>query len=130
MLKAGSLGIVVLVLAQGLWFGSLLGGAYTELLVLLLWISPFIAALVTAYLSPGRKMVMGMSMAVIAAVLVVVLNAAFQAAGNAVDFPGAKGGLTLFVMTLMYSAVGAFLGSVTGQWLTRKRRNEREDVQL
>ncbi len=125
MLKAGALGILVLVLAQGLWFGSLLGGAYSEFLVVLLWVSPFIAALVTAYLAPGRKIIMGMFMAVIAAVFVVLLNAAFQAAGTAVDFPGAKGGLILFVVTLVYSAVGAFLGSVTGRWLTRKRSNER-----
>jgi hypothetical protein len=121
MLKAWSLGILILVLAQGLWFGSVLVGTYSEFLILLLWVSPFIAALVAAYLSPNRKMAMGLSMAVVAAVLVVVFNAAFQGAGTAVDFPGAKGGLTLFSITLLYSAVGAALGGATGQWLTRRR---------
>jgi hypothetical protein len=121
MLKAWSLGILVLAVAQGLWFGSVLANVYSDLLILLLWVSPFIAALVTAYLSPGRKMAIGVSMALVAAVLVVALNAAFQVVGTAVDFPGAKGGLTLFAITLLYSAVGAILGSATGQWLTRKR---------
>lgn len=123
MLRAWTLGILVLIVAQGLWFGSVLADVYADLLVLLLWISPFVAALVTAYLSPQRKMAMGVSMALVAAVLVVALNAAFQVVGTAVDFPGAKGGLTLFAITLLYSAVGAVLGSVTGQWLTRKRVN-------
>jgi hypothetical protein len=123
MWKAWCLGILVLVLAQGLWFGSVLTGFYSEFLVLLLWVSPFIAALVTAYSAPSRKMTMGVSMAVVAAVLVVAVNAAFQAAGTAVDFPGTKGGMTLFAITLLYSAVGAVLGSITGQWLTKKRAN-------
>ncbi|NJO12216.1 MAG: hypothetical protein HC872_00680 [Gammaproteobacteria bacterium] len=121
MLKSWSLGTLVLMLVQGLWFGSVLTGSYSEFLVLLLWASPFIAALVTAYLSPARKMIMGMSMAVVAAVLVVVANAVFQAVGTPVDFPGAKGGLTLFAITLLYSAVGAVLGGAAGQWFTRRR---------
>jgi hypothetical protein len=64
---------------------------------------------------------MGVSMTVIAAVLVVAFNIAFQAAGVAIDFAGTRGGITLFTFTLMYSAIGAVLGSITGLWLTRKR---------
>jgi hypothetical protein len=42
----------MLILAQGAWFGFVVAGTYSEHVGLLVWISPFVAALVTAYLSP------------------------------------------------------------------------------
>lgn len=120
MLKAWMIGVSILAPAQGLWFGSILAGSYLEYLVILLWCAPFLASVATAYRSPRAKVAMGASMAVVAAILVVVANSVFQAMGNAVDFPGPRGAVILFVITLLYSAIGAALGGAAGQWLARR----------
>lgn len=116
MLKAWLFGVLVLLVAQGLWVGSVLANAYVEFLMVLLWISPVAAATLVAYLSPSSKIAMGLSMALAAACLAATFNTAFQLAGVAVDFSGVAGGAALFSVTLLYSAVGAALGSLAGRW--------------
>lgn len=115
-------GIVALVYAA--WFIALQASQYSEVLVLLLWLSPLVAALVTAYLAPSRKIMMGMSMVLPTVILAVTLNFAYQWLGNAVDFPGTRGGLILFATTLVYSAILCGLGSIGGLVLAKKFRTE------
>ena len=121
MLKAWMIGFAILVAAQGLWFGAVIVGSYHGYLILLLWCSPILASVATAYHSPRAQLAMGTSMAVASAILVVIANGVFQAVGSAVDFPGPRGAAILFVITLLYSAIGAVLGGVVGQWLARRR---------
>ena len=121
MLKAWLFGFSIAAVAQGLWLASLLANIYLEPLFVLLWVSPFAAALAAAYHAPQKGMLMGTSMALVVAALTLLVNTLFQLTGTAVDFPGARGGWILFVVTLVYSVVVAALGAAAGQWLARRR---------
>lgn len=126
MFKAWSVGFGIIVVAYVAWFVVLQLGTYSELFVLLLWSSPFIAAFVSSYLGPSKKILLGTSMAVPFAVLAVVFNTVYQMLGNAVDFPGFKGGLILFTTTLIYTGIIAGIGGVAGYFITRKREGKVE----
>jgi len=121
MFKAWSSGFGIIVVAYATWFVLLQVGTYSELFVLLLWSSPFIAAFVSSYLGPSKKIWLGISMAVPTAVLAVVFNSVHQLLGNAVDFPGFKGGLILFTTTLIYAGIISGIGGAVGYFLTRRR---------
>ena len=122
--RAWLTGAGIVALVYGAWFIALQASQYSEVLVFLLWLSPLVAALVTAYLAPRRKIMMGMSMVLPTVVLAVTLNFVYQWLGNAVDFPGARGGLLLFATTLVYSAILCGLGSIGGLVLAKKFQAE------
>jgi hypothetical protein len=122
--KAWSAGAGIVILVYTLWFLALLAGQYSEALVFLLWLSPLIAALVTGYLAPCKRFLLGMSMVLPTTILAVALNFIYQWLGNTVDFPGVRGGLILFTTTLLYSSILCVLGSVGGVVLAKKFRNE------
>lgn len=107
-------------LVYAAWFIDLQVSQYSEALVFLLWLSPFIAALVSAYLAPRKKILLGMSMVLPTTILAVTLNFVIQWLGNAVDFPGARGGLIVFTTTLVYSGFLCGLGSMGGLVLAKK----------
>ena len=121
VLRAWLVGVAVLFVANGGWLISLQTHRFSETLVLLLWISPLIAAFVSAYLSPRKKVLLGTSLAIPSAALVAVLNFIYELFGNAVDFPGVRGGAILFIVTLGYSVLLCALGGVAGYYLTRNR---------
>ena len=121
--KAWSVGTGILVLVYVAWFIALQSSQYSEVLVLLLWTSPLIAALVSAYLAPRKKILLGMSMVVPTTVLSVTLNFVYQWLGNTVDLPGVRGALILFTTTLVYSGILCWLGSMGGVMLASKSRN-------
>ena len=121
MFKAWSIGIVILVVAYVAWFASLQIDKYAELLILFLWLSPFIAAFVSSYLGPSKKILLGASMAVPASILTVVFNSIYQLMGNSVDYPGIKGGLILFTTTLIYAGIISGVGGAAAYFLSRKK---------
>lgn len=127
VLRAWLVGVAVLIVANGGWFVSLHAHKFSETLVWLLWVSPLIAAFVSAYLSPRKKILLGVSLAIPAATLIVVLNTIYELLGNAVDFPGVRGGTILFVVTLGYSVVLCALGGGAGYYLTKKSSNSVTD---
>jgi len=102
------------------WFVALQSSQYSEVLVFLLWSSPLVAALVTAYLAPRKKILLGMSMVLPTMILAVTLNFVYQWLGNAVDFTGARGSVILFTTTLVYSGILCVLGSMGGVVLAKK----------
>jgi hypothetical protein len=118
--KAWSMGAGILILVYVAWFISLQSSQYSEALVFLLWSSPLVAAFVSAYLAPRKKILLGMSMVLPTTTLAVTLNFVYQWLGNAVDFPGARGGLILFTTTLVYSGILCALGSMGGVVLAKK----------
>lgn len=122
ILKAWLVGVAVLLVSNGVWFVSLQAHSFSVLLVWLLWISPLIAALVSAYLSPRKKILLGISLAIPAAIFAVALNTIYELLGNAVDFPGLRGGASLFVITLGYSVLLCALGGGVGYYLSRGSR--------
>lgn len=120
MFKAWSAGCGIIFVAYAIWFALLQVGTYSELFILLLWASPFIGAFVSSYLGPSKKIWLGISMAVPTALLAVVFNSVYQLLGNAVDFPGFRGGLILFTTTLIYAGIISGVGGAAGYFLTRK----------
>ena len=62
MAGAWGLGVAVLTAAYGLWFVVLQSKQYFEALVYVLWLSPFVAALLCAYRAPEKRVIIGFSM--------------------------------------------------------------------
>lgn len=120
MLRAWSAGAGIIILVYTAWFIALQAAQYSEALVVLLWLSPLAAALVTSYLAPRKKILLGISMVLPATILAVALNSVYQWLGNAVDFPGVQGGLILFTTTFVYGGILCGLGSIGGVVLAKK----------
>lgn len=119
--KAWGLGVAILAAAHLMWFAFLQAEQYSAAALAILWSSPAVAALVTAYLAPRRKVLTASSLALPTVLLVVFLNASHAALGNVVDFPGAKGALYLSAITLAWSALVCVVGGFAGYLLTRKQ---------
>jgi hypothetical protein len=77
----------------------------------LLWAAIPVAALVVAVLARSRQFTTGLLVSVPAAVLFVLSNAAIQLLGQSVEFPGFRGALFVFGLSLpaamLLSAIGA-----------------------
>jgi hypothetical protein len=114
MIWAWSLGVGLLFASFALWLLALRIEAFSQPLLILLWISPGVAAFVASYISPSHKIILGSSMAIPTAGLAAVLNWMVQIQGSAVDFPGPSGGLMLFIIILVAAAVLCWLGGVLG----------------
>jgi hypothetical protein len=120
MLRAWIRGALVVAIAQAIWFGTFVLDRYIALAMVMFWSAPLFAGGAAAYLSPKRPLAIGASMALVAGALTVVWNTAFQLLGKPIDFSGASGGWTLFLVTIAYSLVLALLGSAVGRWLRIK----------
>jgi len=117
-------GLGVLLAAYALWFILLQNSQYSELNVIILWASPFVAAIVSAFLAPKRNFLLGISMAFPAAIFTVVLNFVYQMQGNPVDFAGSRGALILFTTTMIYSGILCGVGAVIGQAISMKLKGQ------
>jgi len=111
--------------AYAAWFVSLRVNRFSEVLALFLWGAPALATFVTAYLAPRRKVLMGASMALLAATLAGMLNFAYEALGNAVDFSGVRGGAILVVIALVFNGVLCTAGATCGYFLARKSASKK-----
>jgi hypothetical protein len=117
--KAWSTGAGILVVVFAIWFVLLQANVFSQSFVIVLWISPMIAAFASAYMGPSHKILLGTSMAIPSALLAVALNSANQISGTAVDFPGLKGGFILFILVLISAAIISIPGSVAAYTLTK-----------
>ena len=116
--KAVLAGIGVLVLAQVLYVGVLVKVGYHEILRSMLLGAPAIAACMAAYLSPSRKMLIGLSMAWCGAVIGLLSAMGYECFGLHVDRIG--GLLATFVILLAYYVALSAAGSVVGIVLSRR----------
>jgi hypothetical protein len=119
IIKAWLTGAGILVVVFAIWFVLLQANVFSQSFVIVLWISPMIAAFASAYLGPSHKILLGTSMAIPSALLAVALNSANQISGTAVDFPGLKGGFILFILVLISAAIISIPGSVAAYTLTK-----------
>lgn len=122
MIRAWVIGFMILLAVVMMVVIATLIEVYPRALLLLLQISPFVAAFVSAYLAPRKKIILGTSMAIPAAILSVAVTFAYQLFGKDVDFPGLRGGLILFTVTITYSCILCLLGSIAGNFLSKKRQ--------
>ena len=110
----------MLVAAYATWFTFLQLSKFSEPMMLLLWLSPLVAAFVSSYFGPSKQVLLGTSMAVPAAFLAVLFNLVDQLLDVTVDFPGLQGGLIIFFVTLIYAGVLSGIGAFLGYFLARK----------
>lgn len=130
MFVAWSAGAGILVAAYAIWFTVLHLYKFSESIMLLFWLSPLIAAFVSSYFGPSKKIALGASMAVPAAILAVLFNLLDQLYDRAVDFPGLQGGLILFFVTLIYAGILSGIGGFMGCFLARKRDRNKRQTQI
>ena len=112
-------GIGVLVLAHVLYAGVLIKVSYHEFLRWILLGAPGFAACIAAYMSPSRKLLMGISMALYGAVIGMLSAVGYEYFGLHVDRIG--GPLATFVILFAYDAALSVVGSVVGVFLSHKR---------
>jgi len=128
MIRAWALGIVILLVSDGVWLFALQSAVFSGELLILMQSSPFIAASTSAYLAPRKKIYLAISLAIPAALLILVMNFIYQIYGKGVDFPGLRGGLILFTITLIYSGVLCVLGGSAGYFLSKRKGKKEADI--
>ena len=119
MIWAWLLGVALLLATFALWLLLLRMEVFSQWALVLLWISPAVAAFVASYLSPSYKIILGSSMAIPTAVLAAALNWMVQIQGFAVDFPVPDGGLILFTVVMFGAVVLSTLGGMLGMAVSR-----------
>jgi len=127
MIKAWGLGIVILLVSDVVWLIALQPAVFSGVFIILMQVSPFIASSTSAYLAPRNKICLATSLAIPAALLILVLNFMYQIFGRGVDFPGLRGGLILFIITLLYCGVLCVLGGIAGYFLSKGRGEKKAD---
>ena len=125
--KAWGQGALLMTIAYGVWRGLFPLRVPAEILVVFCWIAPAIAAFVTAYRAPCRKILLGTSLAVVQATLYSIDNIILILARLGTDFPGLNGTLLLFALSLFFSAflcgAGAALATVTQDYLKSTKKS-------
>jgi len=115
--KAWLIGVALLLLAQVVWFGLLATGMFSRTAGILMLSAPGAAGFITAYLAPKRKILLGVSLAFPGAMIVSMVNWAYEAAGHAVDFSGIRGLVDLSVLTFLQDLVLCLIGASVA-WFT------------
>jgi hypothetical protein len=121
MLRAWTYGLGVLLVAHGAWFVALQIGEPPSAIIVLLWLSTIVAAFISAYLAPQKKVGLGISMAIPTTILAILLNSLYQLSGKAVDLTGFQGGVILAVVVLVESAILCSLGAFFGSYLSNRK---------
>jgi hypothetical protein len=119
MIRAWSIGFMILFSVDMMVVVATLINVYPQALMLLLRISPFVASFIAACLSPRKKIILGMSLAIPTAILGLLVNIAYQLFGKAVDFAGFTGGLILLAVSLVYGFILCSVGGVAGYCLAK-----------
>ena len=122
MFIACLVGLIVMLTAAIVWLAFHMTGHMPPFAVAVLWSAPFFAALVAARLSPAHKLLVGLAMAPVAALLATVINFGFQMMGMDVDFPGPAGGAWLFAIVLAGAVLPAAAGGLVGRLLTPQKK--------
>jgi hypothetical protein len=118
--KVWALGGVIELIGYGAWFIALQANKFSEVLLLLLYGSPIIAAFLVGYLAPRWKIILGASMALLAAGLGGALNFVYEVLGNSVDFPRFHGSLIIAGVIFIANSVPCTLGSALGYFLAER----------
>lgn len=122
MIKAWAIGFLVLLTMTTLWYLFLALEVYSGVMVVFLWAAPLISAFVASCLAPSSNIILGASLGIPSALLAVLINTLVQLKGSNVDFPGLGGGVTLFVVVLIFASLLAGIGGYAGLLLSRYRK--------
>jgi hypothetical protein len=124
MLRAWAWGVLILV-ACNAGFGVLLpfvGSAGTlHVLMLVAWVSSVMAAFVVAFLAPRKRVQLGISMAVPAALVLGAVNELWHRSGRPTDLSGAQGWIFIAVVGVVWNLALCAPGAVAGAWLAKRQ---------
>jgi hypothetical protein len=128
MKKSWAYGAATVLIAHVLWLVLILIQANAD------WVMPAIvmmlfviiniagiAAFVSALRAPRDPVLLGLTMAPLAAVITTAGNLLLVASGSHLDFTGAGGSLDLFFVALTYGFFVAAIGAGIGAWLAQRR---------
>lgn len=126
--KAWGQGALLMTIAYGVWRGLFPLRVPAEILVVFCWIAPAIAAFVTAYRAPCRKILLGTSLAVVQATLYSIDNIILIFTTKyGTDFPGFTGTLVVFALSLFFTSLlcgaGVALATVTQDYLKSTKKS-------
>ena len=121
--RAWLVGLGVLIAAALAWVVSVANDYFSPVLLAILWLSPVIASALIAYLSPARKLLMGVLTTIPALACALVINTAFQMKGQHVDFPGAAGAVALVVASIIWMLPVCALGGAIGFFISKRKQS-------
>lgn len=115
MRRAFLLGVGLIVFIFGAY--ALAGTAVREsdAITWLASMAPGVAAFVAALRAPRKKVLLGVSMAPVAAAVAAVINAIDYWSGGRTDFPGMRGAVSVVEFVFVMSALPAVAGAVVGR---------------
>jgi hypothetical protein len=119
MMKVFVLGILIILVMNIFWFLSFQYGVFSPLIIVMTYIGPFILGLIIAYIVQKKKILSAGLMAIPCAIITVLMNSFFQLLDRPVDFPGVKGGIILFLITLSINVVLCLMGGIFGYFASR-----------
>lgn len=124
MFRAWAWGVLILA-ACNAGFGILLSwvssASALHVLMLFAWFSSVVAAFVVALLAPRRRIQLGISMAVPAALVLGALNEIWHRSGRPTDLSGAPAWTFLAVVGVVWNVALCAPGAVAGAWFARRR---------
>jgi len=125
--KAWGIGAAIVLIARVIFLATILLGDHAppaiRVFALLSYYAPAGAAFVVGHLAPRRKFLLGLSMAVPAAILDGALNFGLPALGHPVDFLGVEAGTILVVIDLIFQGALCAVGAVLG-WASSPRASQ------
>src|SRR5688500_1096253 len=125
MVRAWLYGVLVLIIVHLLLWGVVAQIPFSELLRNVLFAGPPAASLLTAYLSPRHRFLMGMSLAPCGALIGYAAQLLYAAFGYHVDRLGVDALSTLqvlLVFNVLYAVIGSLLGILL-RWALAKAQD-------
>lgn len=127
MLGAWLAGLAIIIVGDLLWWGVLTDLPFAEPLRLFLFLVVPVAALVTTYLSPRHRFLMGMSLAPCGALVGYLAQQVYASLGYHVDRIGVDAISTLqvlLVFNVLYALIGSLLGLAV-RWVVARSQGAR-----
>jgi len=120
-------GAATVFLVHLVWFALILTQAHADWvmggIIVMLFVTMNIAGLgafITSYGAPRHRLLLGLSMAPLTAVLATVSNLLLDVTGTHVDFSGFRGNAGLLAVSLAYGIFVSAVGGGIGAWLARR----------
>jgi hypothetical protein len=123
MTRAFLAALAILVVGDAVCMAALKLSQAPGALAMAIWGVPVVAAFATSCLAPNRKFLVGLAVALPAAVMVGISNYVFEAMGNPVDFPGFKGSALVAGMSFPLLVVLCGVGALAGHFTSRAWTN-------
>lgn len=126
MIRAFGRGSAIVVVIFGAYALASAAVRESDAVTWLASLAPGVAALVASASAPRKRLLMGLAMAPVAALVAAVINAVDYWRGGVTDFPGMRGAVSVVEFVLAISAVPALVGSIAGYAMARRLDRKRQ----